>query len=451
MSDVVIRAEGLGKKFRIGSKQPYHRLSEVISSLGSSALRGLRPWRSRSLSNTSDNSSEGTNQEPNPEEFWALRDLNFEIRQGEVVGIIGRNGAGKSTLLKILSRITEPTEGRFGLKGRVGSLLEVGTGFHQELTGRENIFLSGNILGMTRTEIKNKFDEIVAFSGVEKFLDTPVKRYSSGMQVRLGFAVAAHLDPEILIVDEVLAVGDAEFQKKCLGKMGDVAQSGRTILFVSHNMGSIRNVCKSGLMLNNGKMLSQGDITEVINKYRTSQEDVSNAIATFPDSINQDHQILEFAVINEAESESPCGLFRTTDNITFRIRLKCLGELSNSFLLVFVSTVLSETIVVLDSRDSKSQRTGEINFDNGYMEFRVNLKGPLLKEATYLAGVEYRSAGGLVESHHPALSFDIIDEYSIKRERQGFLAPYPEWRQRPLESNLLLHHQELRTTLDGKY
>ncbi len=177
------------------------------------------------------------------EEFWALKDVSFEVKQGEVVGIIGRNGAGKSTLLKILSRITEPTEGRVRIKGRVASLLEVGTGFHPELTGRENIFLNGAILGMSKAEIRAKFDEIVAFSEIEKFLDTPVKRYSSGMYVRLAFAVAAHLEPEILIVDEVLAVGDAQFQKKCLGKMGDVARGGRTILFVSHNMGAVASLC----------------------------------------------------------------------------------------------------------------------------------------------------------------------------------------------------------------
>src|SRR5204863_7970029 len=185
------------------------------------------------------------------EEFWAHKDVSFEVKQGEVVGIIGRNGAGKSTLLKILSRITEPTTGRVRIKGRVASLLEVGTGFHPELSGRENVFLNGAILGMTRVEIKRKFDEIVAFAEVEKFLDTPVKRYSSGMYVRLAFAVAAHLEPEILVVDEVLAVGDAEFQKKCMGKMGEVAKgSGRTVLFVSHNMAAVRTLCHSAILLN---------------------------------------------------------------------------------------------------------------------------------------------------------------------------------------------------------
>nr|WP_289510090.1 ABC transporter ATP-binding protein [Desulfovulcanus ferrireducens] len=201
------------------------------------------------------------------EEVWALKDVSFEIRQGEVVGIIGRNGAGKSTLLKVLSRITEPSAGRVTIKGRLASLLEVGTGFHPELTGRENIYLNGAILGMTRQDSKRKFDEIVAFAEVEKFLDTPVKRYSSGMYVRLAFAVAAHLEPEILLVDEVLAVGDAAFQKKCLGKMGDVAKEGRTVLFVSHNMGMITSLCPKAILLESGRLVTQGPASETVLNY----------------------------------------------------------------------------------------------------------------------------------------------------------------------------------------
>lgn len=201
------------------------------------------------------------------EDFWALKDINFEIKEGDKVGIIGRNGAGKSTLLKVLSRITEPTTGKFTIKGRVSSLLEVGTGFHPELTGRENIYLNGSILGMKKTEIKKKFDEIVAFSEVEKFLDTPVKRYSSGMYVRLAFSVAAHLEPEILIVDEVLAVGDASFQKKCLGKMGEIGESGRTVLFVSHNMGAIKQLCTSAVYLKEGQVFYNGLVDDAIKYY----------------------------------------------------------------------------------------------------------------------------------------------------------------------------------------
>ena len=255
MSDTVIRVENLGKKYIIGHQQQerYTSLRDVITNKVKSLGSLLNP--------------QAKNENPAFEEFWALKDVSFEIKQGDRVGIIGRNGAGKSTLLKILSRITEPTKGSIKIKGRVASLLEVGTGFHPELTGRENIFLNGAILGMGKEEIKRKFDEIVAFAEVEKFLDTPVKRYSSGMYVRLAFAVAAHLEPEILIVDEVLAVGDAAFQKKCLGKMEDVGKEGRTVLFVSHNMAAIQNLCQRVVWLNQGQLIIDNQTQIVINDY----------------------------------------------------------------------------------------------------------------------------------------------------------------------------------------
>lgn len=233
---------------------------------------------------------------------WSLKDINFQIEQGQAVGIIGRNGAGKSTLLKLLSRVTKPTTGSIKYKGRIASLLEVGTGFHPEMTGRENIYLNGAILGMTRKEITRKFDEIVDFAGVERYIDTPVKRYSSGMYVRLAFAVAAHLESEILIVDEVLAVGDAEFQKKCLGKMGDVTKSeGRTILFVSHNMAAIQNLCKEGIYLKNGALHSQGEITQIISNYLSSNEEFVTYITDFKkfDIKNTIFVPLEFGLLDE--------------------------------------------------------------------------------------------------------------------------------------------------------
>jgi lipopolysaccharide transport system ATP-binding protein len=249
MSDLAIRVEGIGKKYRIGQKKS-GELRETFSNI----LRSFRP-------------AADSQQPAAQKEFWALKDISFEVKQGEAVGIIGRNGAGKSTLLKVLSRITKPTTGRFEINGRVPSLLEVGTGFHPELTGRENIYLNGTILGMRRAEIKAKFDEIIAFSGVEEFIDTPVKHYSSGMKVRLAFSVAAHLEPEILIIDEVLAVGDAEFQKKCLGKMEDVTGEGRTVLFVSHNMGAVELLCSRGLLLDHGKAIYIGNISKTISEY----------------------------------------------------------------------------------------------------------------------------------------------------------------------------------------
>lgn len=259
MSDTVIRVENLGKKYTLAHQQEgerYRALRDVLADKAKSLGRHFKPQ-----------SPLPTAHSPSQEEFWALKDVSFEIKQGDRVGIIGRNGAGKSTLLKILSRITDPTEGRINIKGRVASLLEVGTGFHPELTGRENIFLNGAILGMSREEIKRKFDEIVDFAEVERFLDTPVKRYSSGMYVRLAFAVAAYLEPEILIVDEVLAVGDAQFQKKCLGKMKDVSSEGRTILFVSHNMTAIRVLCNKGILLSKGQLKREDDIQSVIQHY----------------------------------------------------------------------------------------------------------------------------------------------------------------------------------------
>ncbi len=255
MSDLAIRIAGLSKCYRLGSRQ------------GASSYKTLREalcWRIDILRARLTRRAE---QEPTTKDFWALKDVSCDVKQGEVVGIIGRNGAGKSTLLKILSRITEPTAGHVELRGRVGSLLEVGTGFHPELTGRENIYMNGALLGMRRLEIQQKFDEIVAFAEVEQFLDTPVKRYSSGMYVRLAFAVAAHLEPEILLVDEVLAVGDAQFQKKCLGKMGEVARAGRTIFFVSHNMGAIARLCSTSVLLNRGQIQAVGAVDDVIAQY----------------------------------------------------------------------------------------------------------------------------------------------------------------------------------------
>jgi lipopolysaccharide transport system ATP-binding protein len=271
VDDVVIRAEGLGKKYMIGHAPERERYFALRDEL----VRGAHNlWRKVTDMVRGRPIAAGDS----IEEFWALKDVSFEIKRGEVLGIIGRNGAGKSTILKILSRITEPTEGRVTINGRVASLLEVGTGFHPELTGRENVYLNGAILGMTRAEIRRKFDEIVAFAEVEKFLDTPVKRYSSGMCVRLAFAVAAHLDPEILIVDEVLAVGDAEFQKKCLGKMSNVASGGRTVLLVSHNMAAIENLCRSCVALQSGKIFARGPTFDVLNAYLGGRQTVKGEV-----------------------------------------------------------------------------------------------------------------------------------------------------------------------------
>lgn len=261
MGEIALRSEGLGKRYRIGTTAGYGRLTESVAGAFSAAVRRLK----RGTATASSDTSERT--------FWALRDLDLEVYEGDVLGIIGRNGAGKTTLLKILSRITAPTVGEAEVNGRLASLLEVGTGFHPELTGRENIYLNGAILGMQRSDIRARFDDIVEFSEVQRFLDTPVKRYSSGMYVRLAFAVAAHLEPEVLVVDEVLAVGDAAFQRKCLGKMENVAAEGRTVLFVSHNMAAITNLCQTGILLDRGRMIASGPIDSVVDHYLGTIDD----------------------------------------------------------------------------------------------------------------------------------------------------------------------------------
>lgn len=263
MSDIAIRAEGLSKVYRIGlNEQRHETLFGALGAFLKSPMSNFRQLRKLSSFDL---------EVEEEDTIWALKDVSFQLKPGEVLGIIGRNGAGKSTLLKILSRITEPTSGRVEIYGRVASLLEVGTGFHPDLTGRENIYLNGTILGMKKREIDQKFDEIVEFSEVGRFIDTPVKRYSSGMRVRLAFSVAAHLEPEILVIDEVLAVGDAAFQKKCIGKMGNVASQGRTVLFVSHNMAAVKSLCTDGLVLRNGQVAFRGEIDDAISAYLATQ------------------------------------------------------------------------------------------------------------------------------------------------------------------------------------
>jgi lipopolysaccharide transport system ATP-binding protein len=300
MSDTAITIENLGKRYTISHQRANgDGMRHVIEGAIRAPLTWLRSHRQKKQQQV---------------DFWALKDVSCQIKQGEVVGIIGRNGAGKSTLLKILSRITVPTEGRIRIDGRIASLLEVGTGFHQELTGRENIFLNGAILGMSRAEINRKFDEIVEFSEIEEFLDTPVKRYSSGMYVRLAFAVAAHLEPEILIIDEVLAVGDAAFQKKCLGKMGSFAESGRTVLFVSHNMEAVRSLCQRGIWMKDGRLHRDGRADEIIEAYFN---DISNE-SSFSCS-NPDYGLIIQKIVLKNELGKESSQFRPGDDLVVEI------------------------------------------------------------------------------------------------------------------------------------
>jgi len=305
MSHIAVRVNGLGKRYRLGGPE---RTTTLREALVHAVTSPARLFRRRTLASG--------NGQTHPH-IWAVKDVSFEVRSGDVVGLIGRNGAGKSTLLKILSRITDPTEGEAEIEGRVGSLLEVGTGFHPELTGRENIFLNGALLGMRKAEIDSKFKQIVAFSEMEEFLDTPVKRYSSGMFTRLAFAVAAHLEPEILIVDEVLAVGDAAFQKKCLGKMEDVAKEGRTVLFVSHNMAAVQSLCRRAVLLEHGKVVTQGDVQPVIEAYLKSAMAVgSTAIAERTDRAGDGGVRLTGLRIESADRE---GIVHTGTRLRFTV------------------------------------------------------------------------------------------------------------------------------------
>ena len=331
--NVIIRVEGLSKKYLLGrnrSSDRYTALRDVLAEKVKAPWRYLRGERRKNGRDTAS------------DEFWALRDVNLEVRRGDVVGIIGRNGAGKSTLLKILSRITEPTAGRITLRGRVASLLEVGTGFHPELTGRENIFLNGAILGMQRSEIKAKFDEIVAFAEVEKFLDTPVKRYSSGMYVRLAFAVAASLDPEILVVDEVLAVGDVEFQKKCLGKMKDVAShQGRTVLFVSHNLDAVLHLCSRGLLLQQGRLVLDSTAKSAVEQYRSSTNRLSVDASPF--------QTDEFIITKIAFTSDALEVGRPA---TFVVEIRAINDLSLADLSLLFYSVNGTRVGIIDLRGS---------------------------------------------------------------------------------------------------
>tara|TARA_Y100001960_G_scaffold250277_1_gene266536 strand:- start:5856 stop:7097 length:1242 start_codon:yes stop_codon:yes gene_type:complete len=337
MTNTVIKVENLTKQYRIlhENKDPYKKFSDTLINF---SKKCIMPWKFF-------NSKE-------VEMFKALNDVNFEIKKGEKIAIIGRNGAGKSTLLKVLSRITEPTEGSVKIKGRVASLLEVGTGFHPELTGRENIFLNGAILGMTKKEIQDKFDDIVEFSGCEKFLDTPVKRYSSGMRVRLGFAVAAHLESEILIVDEVLAVGDAEFQKKCLGKMDEISKGeGRTIIFVSHNMSAVQNLCDKGIVIDKGSVKYAGNVNNAVNEYMIQ----NNGLTTNdlePEYLSEkDFEILDVKYIDLDEQE--ISSIKVNQEFYIDVKVRANSDITGSVLGLPVRNMYNDYVVVYVDRSIK--------------------------------------------------------------------------------------------------
>ncbi len=362
MSLPAIRVENLGKRYKLGLTHA-GTLRELVNHATSRLLRrqdvSPRPLAGDGQG-VSAPGANGNGQAPaDAKEFWALKDVSFEVQPGEVLGVIGRNGAGKSTLLKILSRVTSPTNGRVELNGRVASLLEVGTGFHPELTGRENVYLNGAILGMTKPEIRRKFDEIVAFAGVEKFIDTPVKRYSSGMNVRLAFAVAAHLDPEVLIIDEVLAVGDAGFQERCLGKMDEVASAGRTVLFVSHNMNAVRHLCSKAMLLTDGQVEMIGDTGDAIEKYLEGVLESSDPKTLPPgylyhktlDDVDGDYAITGVQLLDEAGA--PLNRLRTWHFVDFRIHYWARRQLPRGSVVLQVFTPEQAPLILTSTQPDR--------------------------------------------------------------------------------------------------
>ena len=419
-AEIAIRAQGLGKKYAIGHNAG-HRSGYSLREVMSQSMRGMAAsFRDKVTGRRSV-------ADQTAEEFWAIRGIDFEVGRGEVVGIIGRNGAGKSTLLKILSRITEPSEGRVEIHGRVASLLEVGTGFHPDLTGRENVFLNGAVLGMSRAEIRRNFDEIVAFADVERFIDTPVKRYSSGMYVRLAFAVAAHLEPEILIVDEVLAVGDAEFQRKCLGKMHDVAGLGRTVLFVSHNMAVVEQLCTRVAYLDRGRMLADGPVSEIVTRYFSQ-------IGT---------EVLEHVPESDPARDAEFAWVALCDEQGNSLRAVTTGDtpaLAIDLLVRRQRRDLKVAFVLYDSREnaifaSVPPDCGiDYPVEPGRYRFLAVFPGPILMPQHYSISVTAYSARHGTHLHHThALAFDVLPAYShvysTEPNRMGMMQMRCNWKQ----------------------
>lgn len=409
----IISVRDLGKSYRIriSEKKRYRTLRDDLSD-------GIK------------NILQGKFNKPETEEFWALREINLDIYPGEVVGIIGRNGAGKSTLLKILSRVVQPTRGKAIFYGRIASLLEVGTGFHPELTGRENIFMSGAVLGMKRAEIKRKFDEIVAFAEVEKFLDTPVKRYSSGMYVRLAFAVAAHLEPEVLLVDEVLAVGDAAFQKKCLGKMEDVAtQQGRTVLFVSHNMTALQSLCKRAIWLDQGRLVDDGSAGQVISQYlQIASESVLEQVWVDPTTApgNEKVRLRRAALTPQLEDERR----EITVCTPLKVEFEYWNFVPQTELNLSLHLYNAEGICVFNSTSAAKV------YPSGLIQGVCHIPGQLLNDGNYRVLIMIvKDKSIALYSHHDVLEFEVHD---VEREGwlgkwQGVVRPNLDWRMRTVK------------------
>jgi lipopolysaccharide transport system ATP-binding protein len=409
VSNLAIHADSLGKLYHLGQRRPSYSLREVLTD----GFLGM--FRRDTRTAKADSADR--------RELWALKDVSLGIKQGDLVGIIGRNGAGKSTLLRILSRITEPTRGWVDIRGRVASLLEVGTGFHPELTGRENVFLNGAILGMKKAEIARKFDEMVAFAEVEQFIDTPVKRYSSGMVVRLAFAVAAHLEPEILLVDEVLAVGDTTFQRKCLGRMDDIAGQGRTVLFVSHNMGAVARLCHSGIVLERGKVEYMGSIDGAITRYTESSASADSDVR-FEVQAEKKIQVLRMALLN-ATGVPSCELDRQ-QAFSVLVDFEVREAISGAHLGVMIDTM--DGTPVSHSLDTDTNMGAPIHRPCGRYQSIVQFPGGLLNAGMYQIRVGAARLGGEVYDYREGLTFTLVDygtfaaQGSNGQQRRGVLA-----------------------------
>jgi lipopolysaccharide transport system ATP-binding protein len=410
MKDVVLRIENLYKEYRLG-EYGYGSLHEDLSS-----------WWARIRGKEDPNSlvTAAHTTAAESRHILAISDINLEVERGTVLGVIGKNGAGKSTLLKLISRITTPTKGKIFIDGRIGSLLEVGTGFHPELTGRENIFLNGAILGMKKREVSSVLDEIIDFSGVEKFIDTPVKRYSSGMYVRLAFAVAAHLQTEILIVDEVLAVGDIEFQRKCLGKMKDVSQSGRTVLFVSHNMGSINSLCNQAILLEQGRMIDSGGVEEVINKYLGMfyNEAATEDLFTIKrrGGLGKLARITAVSILNEAAQVT--NIISYGRPVTFRIKAKGIGTCDHVRFLVGINTSMQDRITTMLSDKECSFKKNDVN------EMQLTVHNLFLNPGVYSITVTITTDFEGIDSLEFVTSFEVVDSVHNDGDSQKRIVKY---------------------------
>ena len=406
MTNLAIRVTNLGKQYRIGTApEKYRTLRDTLTNAVT--------WPARRLRQRLPAGGDGD------DTFWALRDISFKVEHGQVLGVIGRNGAGKSTLLKILSRVTEPSAGEVEIRGRVGALLEVGTGFHPELTGRENIFLNGAILGMKRTEIERKFDEIIDFSGVEKFIDTPVKRYSSGMYLRLAFAVAAHLEPEILVVDEVLAVGDAEFQRKCLGKMSDVAQEGRTVLFVSHNMSAILRLTQESIVLDKGQMVYRAPTAEAVDYYMSSGFSETGERTWAAEEISASAAPFCPLALRVLDSRGQVvNMVRSTEPLSLEIEYQLDQPITGLRVGLYLINMRGEYVFTSFDTDEPTQYERYAVRPVGHYISRCSIPADMLNEGGYVVGLN-------VSSYRVKRYFQ--DEHALAFTVDGMGAPGKQW------------------------